>query len=345
MIALIMAGGSGKRFWPVSREKYPKQFINIIGEKSLINNTYKRISSIFKKENIYVVTLESQKYLVKEHLPEIPEENIICEPYARNTSACIALSISIFKDRHDKNEELFIFPADHHIEYYNEFYKMIKKSKKILNKKRVVIYGIKPTYPATGYGYIESGEQYDDDMFHVKRFKEKPDKCTAEKFLRDGYYFWNSGIFAWNLQTIEDLYLTFMPNMLEQITNSRLSPDAFPEVYQRLPSIPIDVGILEKADNIVVMPVDLGWNDLGGWKSLFNLVDKDENGIFASEKMVAIDSRNCYFKTQKPIAALGVENVFLIETDDCILIVNDKRTEDIKKLLEILKEKEMNYLL
>jgi len=344
MIALIMAGGSGKRFWPISREKYPKQFINIIGKNSLINNTYKRISSVFERENIYVVTLESQKYLVQEHLPEILEKNIICEPFARNTSACIALSLDILREKHKQNEQLFVFPADHHIEKDEEFIEMIRKSKKMLNDNKVVVYGIKPTYPATGYGYIETGEYYEDDMFHVKRFKEKPDKTTAERFLQEGNYLWNSGIFAWNLKTIEELYLNFLPKMLEQISNSRLSIDDFSETYQKLPSVPIDIGILEKADNIVVMPVDLGWNDLGGWKSLYSLLDKDQNENIATNKMISIDSNNCYFKTQKPVAAIGINNVFLIETEDCILIVNDKRTEDIKELLEILKEKEMSYL-
>jgi len=269
MIALIMAGGIGSRFWPLSRESNPKQFLKIVSEKSMIQMTVERLLPEIKIEDIFIVTSASQTKLVKEHLPALPEENIIIEPFGMNTAPCIALSTVYLSRKYDSEEKMIVLAADHLIENTTEFLRSLKIAATAAEEDYLVTFGIKPNYPATGYGYIEAGRKISDEMFYVKQFKEKPDLKTAEEFLKAGNFYWNSGMFAWKLKTILSAYKNYLPQvfeLLEKISRKwedfGLKADISQE-YALMPKLPVDIGIMEKAEKRIVIPVDYGWNDVG----------------------------------------------------------------------------------
>ena len=277
MIALIMAGGIGSRFWPLSRESNPKQFLKIVSEKSMIQMTVERLLPEIKIEDIFIVTSASQTKLVKEHLPALPEENIIIEPFGMNTAPCIALSTVYLSRKYDSEEKMIVLAADHLIENTTEFLRSLKIAATAAEEDYLVTFGIKPNYPATGYGYIEAGRKISDEMFYVKQFKEKPDLKTAEEFLKAGNFYWNSGMFAWKLKTILSAYKNYLPQvfeLLEKISRKwedfGLKADISQE-YALMPKLPVDIGIMEKAEKRIVIPVDYGWKDVGSWKALYDI--------------------------------------------------------------------------
>ncbi|HQP84506.1 MAG TPA: mannose-1-phosphate guanylyltransferase, partial [Candidatus Syntrophosphaera thermopropionivorans] len=211
MIALIMAGGSGTRFWPLSRASLPKQYLRILGDKSMLQLTFERLETLVPPEKVYVVTSSSQAILVKEHLPELPPENIIIEPFGMNTAPCIALSVEYLSALYNENETMVVLPADHIIKDTDAFIAALKKAETAAQKGMLITFGIVPDYPATGYGYIEKGEELEEGIFSVKQFKEKPELDTAKEFLRQGTFFWNSGIFCWTLSSIHKALKEFLP--------------------------------------------------------------------------------------------------------------------------------------
>lgn len=341
MIALIMAGGVGSRFWPLSKKEKPKQFLKILSEKSMLQMTVERLFPKFKIDDIYIVTAASQVELTKEHLPQLPPENIIVEPFGMNTAPCIALSALYLSQKYPKNEKMFVLPADHLIANVEEFHRTIEVGSNAANDENLVTFGIKPTYPATGYGYIESGNKVNKEVFEVNKFKEKPNYETAEKFLKNGNFFWNSGMFLWKLETILNAFANHQPQIfvLFSAIEKKWGIDASIEKeYHQMPRIPIDIGIMEKSEKRVVVPVDYGWSDVGSWKSLYDVSRKDENENVLKCNNATVDSKNNYVKSTKFVALIGVENLVVVETDDAILITSKDRAEEVKKITEQLDE-------
>ena len=346
MIALIMAGGVGTRFWPLSRESNPKQFLNILSDRSMLQMTVDRLTSQIKMEDIFIVTAASQVELTKQHLPELPEENIIVEPFGMNTAPCIALSASYLARKYDRKEEMIVLPADHLIAKKDDFLDSLKVGKESAELDNLVTFGIKPNYPATGYGYIEAGEKIDEQKFFVKQFKEKPDLETAQHFLAAGNFFWNSGMFMWKIETILQAYQNYLPkviSILDEINQkwdeAGLQAD-FSEEYAKMPKLPVDIGIMEQAEKRVVIPVDYGWSDVGSWKALYDVSEKDENGNVLKCNSEIIDSNNNYVNSPKFVSLIGVENLVVVDSGDALLIADKDRSEDVKKIVEKLKKDE-----
>ncbi|MDN5353629.1 MAG: mannose-phosphate guanylyltransferase [Candidatus Cloacimonadota bacterium] len=351
MIALIMAGGVGSRFWPLSRKSNPKQFLNILSDKPMINMTIDRLEGLVPLEKTFIVTAASQVELIKKHLPELPEKNIIIEPFGMNTAPCIALSSFYLKDIVPQDEVMVVLPADHLIKDEKRFRESLHYGKEAAKQGKLVTFGIKPTYPATGYGYIQAGGWLDEQTQSIQKFTEKPDLSQANEFLVSANYYWNSGMFMWSVETILNSYQKLQPQIYENMQkieekwqqkgkNSDIS-----QLYKEMPKIPVDIGIMEKVSNAVVIPVDYGWSDVGSWGALYDLSPKDEHeNVIKTEKEVINSSKN-YVNTKKTVALIGVENLVVVETDDALLIADKNNTEKVKQIVENLKKKGKTELL
>ena len=349
MIALIMAGGVGSRFWPLSRKNNPKQFLNILSEKSMIEMTVNRLKPLIDIKDVYVVTSQEQQTLVYKHLPNLPKENVITEPFGMNTAPCIALSNLYLKRKYKSNETIVVLPSDHLIKDENEFINNLKLAQLAANEGFLVTFGIKPYYPATGYGYIETSDLLFDNVHKVSSFKEKPNLETAKQFLSKGNFLWNSGMFIWNLDTIISEFGKYQPEMMNLISEIEKKWEktdfAIDEIYSKMPKLPVDIAIMEKSDKKAVIPVNFGWSDVGSWKALYDVLQKDENGnIFKSENIV-IDSNNNLIFSKKFVSLIGIQNMVYIETEDAVLLVDLHRTEDVKKVVERLKQDKKENLL
>ncbi|MBS3742366.1 MAG: mannose-1-phosphate guanylyltransferase [Candidatus Cloacimonetes bacterium] len=350
MIALIMAGGIGTRFWPLSTPQNPKQFLNILGENSMIQETVNRILPIIDYKDIYIVTNIEQKELVQEHLPKLPEENIIAEPYGRNTAPCIGLSAFLLSQKYGDDETMLVLAADHYIGKENLFREIVQFSSKFVQQnKNLLTFGIEPTYPATGYGYIEFGNKINKEsftVFEVKKFKEKPDLKTAKKFIKAGHFAWNSGMFMWRLDSIVKAIQKHMPRLYKNLKEINRywnkDFDKVSEIYENLQKVPVDIGIMEKADNAAVIPVDIDWNDIGSWEALDEMKqNRDRHNNFLDGKILTIDAKNNYILStdkKKPIALIGVEDSIVVETNSGLLVCKKNRSQDVKKIVQELKK-------
>jgi mannose-1-phosphate guanylyltransferase len=346
-----MAGGVGTRFWPLSRESNPKQFLNILSDRSMLQMTVDRLTSRIKAKDIFIVTAASQVELTRKHLPELPEENIIIEPFGMNTAPCIALSAAYLARKYPKNECMIVLPADHLISAKEIFLTSLALGEESAEQDYLVTFGIKPGFAATGYGYIEAGEKLDEQKFLVKQFKEKPDLKTAQHFLAAGNFLWNSGMFMWKIETILQAYQNYLPKVayiLNEINNkwdsSGLAAD-FSEEYTKMPKLPVDIGIMEQAEKRLVIPVDYGWSDVGSWKALYEISQKDEQGNVLKCESENIDSKNNYVNSARFVSLIGVENLVVVDSEDALLIADKDRSEDVKKIVEKLKERKKKRLL
>lgn len=346
MIALIMAGGSGTRFWPLSRRAFPKQFLQIAGEKSMIRLTVDRLLPLIPIHKIFIVTAKSQVELIKKHLPDLPIENVIIEPFGMNTAPCIGLSVSYIRRFAKPEEMVIVLPSDHIIRDEKKFLESLEKAEKPATEGNLVVFGIEPDYPATGYGYIEAGAAYGKGMYQVVRFKEKPNVETASQFLDSGNFYWNSGMFCFQLSTIIDNYSRYMPQVMELLeeiediwASSGTHADIV-ELYSLMPKIPVDIGIMEKAEKRVVMPVAYGWSDVGSWRALAELLPKDEEQNRLECSAYAIDSHDNFVRADKFVALIGVEDLVVVDTDDALLIAKKEMAEDVKKVVEFLQKQD-----
>lgn len=343
MIGLIMAGGSGKRFWPLSRQEFPKQYLKITSDISMIGMTFKRLLEKIEKKNIFIVTSEDQVHLIKENISDISDENIIIEPIGMNTAPAVALSMKYLSERYNGNEVVFVGGADYEIGNLDEFIASLDLAEKAALHGDLVTFGVKPEYPATGYGYIEAGNKADFG-FKVKTFKEKPDEATAIEFLKDGNYYWNSGMFMWRLDAILEAYSRYLPkvySLIEGIGNiwkkEGYNAD-ISEIYSKMPKIPVDTGIMEQAENRIVIPVDYGWSDVGSWKSLYEISKKDSSGNVLKCDSFNIDSSCNYVNSQKYVALLGVKNLVVVDTKDVLLITDMDKSENVKDIVSALEK-------
>lgn len=351
MIGLIMAGGSGTRFWPLSRKNYPKQFIRLFDNKSMIQLTYDRLLKLVNNEDIFVITTLEQHRLVQEHLPNLPKKNIILEPYAMNTSACVAYSIEYLLSLYNEQEDLLILPSDQLIENIDIFINSIQSGQQLSQDSYHVVFGIQPTYPATGYGYIELGNMISQGMFHVKQFKEKPDLQRAQSFLESGNFFWNCGIFLWKLKTIQESFQQFYPEgmkIIDQIKQHHYKIEAFFKIrslYRKLPKLPIDISIMENVEKRAVIPMNVKWSDVGSWYSLDELMKKGEFNNYSSNDLFAIRSESNFVMTNKPVALIDIDDIVLVETDDIIMVTRKKSSEKVKEMVDLLISKGRNELM
>lgn len=351
MIAVIMAGGAGTRFWPASTMALPKQFLPILGSKSMIRLTMERLLPLVPVAKIHVVTAGSQALLVKEHLPEMPEDNIIIEPFGMNTAPCLALSLAFLLERYPEEETMLVLPADHYIQRPDIFLESLSKADQVARNGRLVTFGIVPSHPATGYGYIEAGEELEPGVRNVARFKEKPDAATAAVFIAQGNFYWNSGMFCWGLKTLREAFQSHLPQALEvaveliSAVKAGATEAEAAAIYARMPKTPIDIGIMEKAANRAVIPVDYGWSDVGGWKALSELTPKDSDGNSFSTAGMAISAKDNYISTNKFTAVIGVSGICLIETPNAILVSSKDQSEEVKQVVDALKTQKKDNLL
>lgn len=349
--AVIMAGGSGTRFWPKSTKKYPKQFLSLFGDGTMIQNTANRIKEIIPQERILVVTNEDYVDIVKEQLPKVPDTNIVGEPVAKNTAPCVAIAAELLI-KQDPDAVMVVLPADHHITDPDEFRNILSSAiAKAESSNNLVTIGIKPDRPETGFGYIHAdsskSEQLNGNSIErVRGFKEKPNSEVAESFLSSGDYYWNSGMFIWRADTILNEFEKQLPEMraLLKDTSQDLYTDlhnaAINEFYFDCESISIDYGIMEGAKNVYVVPGDFGWNDVGSWTAVYDLAEKnkDENAIQAVNVIFAGSQKNLVVSNSgKMISLVGMENVAVVETDDAILICDLNQAQGVKEVVEQLK--------
>lgn len=347
-----MAGGVGSRFWPLSTQKHPKQFQDILGTgRTMIQQTYDRIRQIVPVENIYVITNKEYISLTEEQLPELNIENIVGEPMMKNTAAC---NIYMAKKIADKNSaaNVIVLPADHLILKENIFLKKVELAFNLAEKNDFLItLGIKPTRPDTGYGYIQFVEKKKSEYFKVKTFTEKPDLEIAKTFLESGDFLWNAGIFVWNVKSILSAFDSYLPEMSQNFEsceyNSKEEERCIDLIYPKVNKISIDNGILEKAKNVYVIPADLGWSDLGTWTSIYENADKDkqENAV-NTKHLVTYNSTGNLIKLKnehKAVVIDGLENYIVVDTDKALLIcprANDQLIKDYVQDLKSLKKGE-----
>jgi mannose-1-phosphate guanylyltransferase len=349
--AIIMAGGIGSRFWPISRTSHPKQFIDILGTgKTLIQNTYERFLKVCPKENIYIVTNDNYLDLVRTQLPDIGDQQILTEPVMRNTAPCIAYGC--FKiESINPNASIVVAPSDHLILDEAAFITSIEKSLKIASENQCLItLGIKPSRPDTGYGYIQYTDQILGEDFHkVKTFTEKPTLDIAKTFIQSGDFLWNAGIFIWSADSILKAFNRYLPEMNEifadakPVYNSDNERSHIHKAYLQCTNISIDYGIMEKADNVYVLPSEFGWSDLGTWASIYQLADKDYVGnvVIPSEKVIMYDSSNCMVNVpgEKLVVLQGLHDYIVVESNNTLLICPRDQEQNVKQMVADVKAK------
>jgi mannose-1-phosphate guanylyltransferase len=352
----IMAGGIGSRFWPMSRTAYPKQFLDVLNTgKTLIQWTYERYAKFIPDENIFIVTSEEYVGIVKEQLPKIPLQNILAEPSRKNTAPCIAY-ISFKLAQLDPEAVFVVAPSDHLILEEEAFQQTALQALDFVeNIKSLVTLGIKPTHPNTGYGYIQyEGHEVANGVYKVKTFTEKPDLEIAKTFIASGDFLWNAGIFAWKASTILNAFEKHQPEMFElfdqqkALFNTADEHQAIAKIYPLCVNISIDIAIMEKADNVYVIPSSFGWSDLGTWNSAYENIEKDYLGnAVASNNVVVIDATKCMINAPKDklVVVQGLDDFIVVDTKDVLLICSKEKEQSIKEYVaEVKRNKGDQYI-
>lgn len=346
--AVIMAGGVGTRFWPKSRKATPKQFLNLFGNTTMIQQTIERLDEFIEPEQVIVVTNKNYVDLVKKQLPSVNFSSIIGEPVGRNTAPCIASAAALLHKK-DPDSVMVVLPADHRIGNPEAFRTALQASVKTAKEKEsLVTIGIKPNRAETGYGYIKCSAEPESSesslpVFEVQQFTEKPDLETAKKFCKSDQYLWNSGMFIWKTEVILDAFNQYLPEVFEaakKLETSGFSEKNIERFYQVCPSVSIDYGIMEKAEKVHVVPGDFDWSDVGSWRAVHELSDRDsQENTSVMTKTLFVNSSGNYIsaKGKKLVALAGVDNIAFVETDDAILLVNLNQAQDVKQVVEELK--------
>jgi len=351
IVVVIMAGGVGTRFWPLSTTKVPKQFLKLIGDRTLLQTGFDRISDLVPPERVLVLTNAAFVSTVREQLPEIPNENIIGEPLRRDTAAAVGLAAVLCQKRYG-NPVIATLTADHVIEPVSLFQKtLLSAVQKADNGSALYTFGIEPTYPATGYGYLERGRQIVDDEgikhYELKRFKEKPDLEKATAYTESGKFYWNSGMFVWATEAILKALETHLPDHLKALAKAAAwdkTPQwdgALKDAFESIPRISIDFGVMEKAEKVRCVASKFSWDDLGGWLSLRNYLPKDEKQNYSRCRALTLDaSNNVVFSedSEETVMLIGVKDLVVVRAGGGMLIVHKDKTEDIKKLVEGMDE-------
>ena len=347
LTALIMAGGKGTRFWPLSTEEKPKQFLNLIGEETMIQMTVNRIKPIIPIERIFVCTGEMYVDLVKEQLPELPKRNIIVEPEGRNTSPCIALSAMVI-DRYYKNSNMVVLPSDHLINDEEEFRNTLLAADSFIEEKdeAIVTLGMNPSRPEVGYGYIKYSDEVlksnDFRVIKVDSFIEKPNLDTAKKYLREGNYLWNGGMFIWSINNVINQIKMYSPNTYNALINvMEVSEDKLQETinnnYEGAEATSIDYAVLEKSKDVYVIPSNFGWDDVGSWESLDRYREKDELGnVLVGQSKAVKANNNLVISSNNSVVVEGLSDIYIIENDGKVLVGHKSNVANVKKLKDIV---------
>jgi mannose-1-phosphate guanylyltransferase len=350
--AVIMAGGGGTRLWPVSRREKPKQLLPLLGKETLFQGTVARLEKLFPPERILVVTVEEQAREMRDQVPSIPEENYLIEPSPRGTASVVALAAAVLKKR-DPQAIMAIQTADHHIRNKDLFHYLVRTAFDVAQKGYLVTLGITPTFPATGYGYIQQGEALEGDykypVFTVRRFKEKPDEATAQQLLRSGDHSWNSGMFVWHVDAIlaeiekqmPDLYAAV--NKIASVWDTPDRKEVIRNIWYGLKTQTIDYGIMERAEKVAVLPAGgLGWSDVGSWDSLFEVLLPDMNGnVSTNAQHLGLDTHNTlvYSDDEKRlVVTIGLDDMVVVDTGEILMICKVDQSQKVKDVVEHLKK-------
>ncbi|WP_452601899.1 mannose-1-phosphate guanylyltransferase [Pontimicrobium sp. MEBiC06410] len=352
--AILMAGGVGSRFWPVSTEAFPKQFHDMLGTgETLIQKTFQRLSQSIPKENIFILTNERYNDLVFQQLPEITKRQVVLEPAMRNTAPCI-LYASLKIQKENPEAVMIVAPSDHWIENEAAFAKNVQEAFEFCeNNNALMTLGIQPTFPNTGYGYIEYNTHSIETIKPVNQFREKPDYETAKGFIAKGNFLWNAGIFMWSVKTVIETFKTNQPelfNLFEKgnaVYNTEFEDDFIRDNYGKAENISVDYAIMEKSNNVYVLPATFDWNDLGTWGSLYDKLDKDDNNnAVVNARILTEGTSGNMIRTQKDkvVVVDGLKDYIIVDKDEVLLIYPKKKEQDIKKVLQKVKNNFGNHL-
>jgi mannose-1-phosphate guanylyltransferase len=347
-----MAGGGGTRLWPVSRKESPKQLLPLLGKETMFQSTVARLEKIFSPQHILVVTVEEQSRVMQEQVPSIPRENYLIEPAPRGTASVVALAAGVLRKR-DPQAVMAIQTADHHIRNQDLFQYLLRTAFDVADKGYLVTLGITPTFPSTGYGYIQQGEALDGDykypVYAVKRFTEKPDEATAQTLLRSGDHSWNSGMFVWHVDSILAEIERQMPELshvVDEIVAAWDTPqkeDVIQKLWHDLKPQTVDYGVMEKATRVAVLPAGgLGWSDVGSWDSLFEVLLPDMNGnVSVNSQHLPLDTHNALvysMNDQRLIVTIGLDDVVVVDAGDVLLVCKTDQSQKVKNVVEYLKK-------
>ncbi len=338
---ILLAGGTGTRLWPISRELTPKQLVSLVGDDSLIQNTIKRLSPAVDTERLRIVCGNEHLFEIARHLEAMgvsSEGKIITEPCGRNTAPAILLAIlNTLKDEEDA--VLLVFPSDHVIRDIEGFHERLETAVNLAGQGHIVTFGIKPDRPETGYGYIEGAEDVEEGALKIRRFVEKPDMDTAKGYLEKGNFFWNSGIFAFKASSMLEEFREFEPELLKSMQAIQDDDPDIAGKYEALPNISIDYAIMERTAKGVVLPSDFGWSDIGTWETLYNFLPKDSDNNVVEGDVILKETSNCLIRADnRLVVANGLENIVVVETPDTVFVSDLEKSKDVKKIVTELKE-------
>nr|MBC7246001.1 NTP transferase domain-containing protein [Chloroflexota bacterium] len=347
LYGVILAGGGGTRLWPLSRMKQPKHLLALYSDDTMLAQTCARVQPLIPNDHLMVITVAEHAQAVRDELPTIPSANFVVEPIGRGTAPCIGLMALLIHKR-DPDAIMISLHADHVVEDEQGFRRALRAAVRTAEDDHLITLGIQPTYPETGYGYIERGALLgrvgDQDVYRVERFTEKPDLGIACSFVQSGRYFWNSGIFVWKVSAIlremrrllPELYAQLME--LEPVLDTPKQAEAIERIWPTVRSVSIDVGIMERASDVVVIPADFGWSDVGCWSSVASLLPADNEGNVVQGEQIVLDCKDTFvYSSGRLVAVLGLQGMIVIDAGDAVLVCPKERAQDVKKVVEELK--------
>jgi mannose-1-phosphate guanylyltransferase len=355
LYAVIMAGGVGTRLWPRSRQNMPKQLLDIVVENSMLQETFLRIEPLIPPDRVFVITNGTYAPIVWEQIPQIPRDNVIAEPAGRNTAPCIGLA-ALYLRQLDSEGVMVVLPADHLIREAAHFREVLKVMAAVAEDGYLVTMGIQPDWPHTGYGYIQRSDFLrqigQHGVYKVARFTEKPDEVTAQRFLDSGQYYWNSGMFGWKVSAILEAIEVHLPALHAQLMTigaalgSQEEREVMEEVWRGVEGISIDYGVMERADNVAVIPMAVGWSDVGSWATVAELMPKDaENNVVVGEHLGIDTTGSLLYSSERLIATIGLRDIVVVDTGDVVLICPKARAQEVKDLVGELREKQKDEYL